>query len=101
MEKLVKQYSGQGTVIFDSKQSAAVTYRIGEYQDFISDGMGGRIPGMKDRRGRVNRVQGHSNWHPILSLNPGPVTLVMKDGRKLKVIFASSDGSVQATGDFF
>jgi hypothetical protein len=101
MEKLLNQYSGQGTLIFDGNGSASVTYRIDEFQDFISDGLGGEIPGMKDTRGRVNHVQVHPNWHPLVSVGPGPFTLVLEDGRKLKVIFASLDGSIQGTGDFF
>jgi len=40
MKKLVKQYSGQGTLIFKDNESAAVKYRIDEFQDFIPDGRG-------------------------------------------------------------
>jgi hypothetical protein len=36
-----------------------------------------------------------------VSLHPGPFTLVMGDGRKLKIFLEDSHGSVQATGGFF
>lgn len=101
MEELVKQYSGQGSLIFDDGITARVTYHISEYQDFLPDGLGGTIPGLKDRRGRVSRAEGHPNWHPIVSLYDRPSTLVMNDGRKLKVFLKTSDGAVQCSGDFF
>jgi len=101
MEKLVKQYSGHGKLIFDGDQAADVTYRIGEFQEFVSDGFGGQVPTLRDRRGQVVHTQGHPHWHPIIGVQSEPVTLVMDDGRKLKVIFRNLQGDVQATGDFF
>jgi hypothetical protein len=75
MERLIEQYSGHRTLEFDNSESASVTYRIDDFQDFISDrwAAGARV------------AEGHPDWHPIVSLNPGPFTLVMRDGRKLKV----------------
>lgn len=101
MQKLVRHYSGQGTLVFRDKESVAVSYRIDEFQDFYSDGFGGKKPGLKELRGSVNHVQGHPNWHPMAFLEQLPLTLVMDDGRKLKVYLKTPDGSIQATGGFF
>jgi hypothetical protein len=84
----VKQYSGQGELIFGVNEGAHVNYRIDEFQEC-------------DRRGRVTHAEGHPHWHPIASLHSGPCTLVMSDGRKLKVFLQTADGMVIGTGDFF
>jgi hypothetical protein len=97
MQKLVKQYRGQGTLIFQDNESAPVSYRIDELQDFNSDG----FAGLKELRGHVNHVQGHPNWHPMAFLDQAPLTLVMDDGRKLKVYLETPDGNVRPTGGFF
>jgi hypothetical protein len=101
MEKLIQTYSGEGKLIFADNEAAAVNYSIAEFQNFVPDGMGGQLPTTQDRRGRVSHAEGHPDWHPITSLHPGPLTLVLSDGRKLKVILTTSQGSVQGTGDFF
>jgi hypothetical protein len=101
MEKLIKQYSGQGELIFGGPEAARVNYRIDEFQEFVSDGLGGELPTVRDRRGRVSHAEGHPNWHPIASLHSGPFTFVMSDGRKLKVFLKTEDGFVQGTGDLF
>jgi hypothetical protein len=101
METLVKQYSGSGKLIFNDNQAADVTYRIDEFQNSVPDGFGGQVPTLRDRRGRVLHAEGHPEWHPIVSLHPGTCTLVMEDGRKLRVIMRDLQGSVQGTGDFF
>jgi hypothetical protein len=101
MRKLIKQYGGEGTLIFDNNGSAPVSYRIDEFQDFISDGLGGELPGLKELRGSVNHVQGHPNWHPIAFAEQALLTLVMDDGRKLKLYLRTPEGSVQASGGFF
>jgi hypothetical protein len=101
MENLIQTYSGVGRLIFANDQIAAVNYSIDEFQTFVPDGTGGELPSTLGRRGRVYHAEGHPNWHPVTSLNPGPFTLVMEDGRKLKVILENLKGSVQGTGDFF
>lgn len=102
MERLVKQYSGQGQLIFTEHDGpASVNYRIDEFQEFVPDGLGGQLPTVRDRRGRVTHAEGHPHWHPLASLHEGPATLVMSDGRKLKVFLKTEDGMVQGTGDFF
>jgi hypothetical protein len=101
MEKLIQQYSGEGRLVFQNDQTAAVNYSIDEFQNFVLDGRGGQLPTTRDRRGRVSHAEGHPDWHPIASLHPGPFTLVMSDGRKLKVLMTTLQGSVQCTGDFF
>lgn len=83
-------------------QSAAVNYSIDEFQQSTPDGLGGQLPTTRDRRGGVSHVEGHPDWHPIiLTRAPGPFTLVLNDGRKLKVIMKNLQGSVQCSGDFF
>jgi hypothetical protein len=101
IEKLIQTYTGEGKLIFERGQEATVNYSIEELQNFVSDGMGGQLPTTRDRRGRVSHAEGHPDWHPITSLQPGPLTLVLSDGRKLKVILTTLQGSVQGTGDFF
>jgi hypothetical protein len=101
MKKLVKQYSGQGTLIFKDNESAPVNYRIDEFQDFEPDGSGGELPGFKEMRGRVNHIQGHPNWHPLAFTEQAALTLVMDDGRKLKVYLETPDGQLRPTGGFF
>jgi hypothetical protein len=63
--------------------------------------MGGQLPTLRDRRGRVSHAEGHPDWHPIASLHAGPFTLVMSDERKLKVFMKTLQGDIQGTGDFF
>lgn len=101
MQRLVKQYSGQGRLIFEDNQAADVRYRIDEFEQYVSDGGGGEMPTRRDRRGQISNVEGHPDWHPITYLHPGPFTLVTDDGRKLKVIVKTSQGSIHGTGDFF
>jgi|ERR1700704_4088293 hypothetical protein len=99
MEKLIKQYSGQGELIFGDREPARVNYRIDEFQEFVPDGLGGELPTVRARRGRVSQAVGHPNWHPVASLHSGPFTLVMSDGRKLKGFLKTEDGLVQGTAD--
>lgn len=101
METLVKQYSGRGKLIFEDKTAAEVTYMIDEFQESVPDGLGEQVPTLRDRRGRVSHAVGHPDWHPITSLHPGPYTLVMDDGPKLKVFMQNLQGSVRGTGDCF
>jgi hypothetical protein len=101
MEELIQRCSGQGKLIFENDQAAVVSYSIEEFQNFVPDGMGGRLATTRNIRGRVSHAEGHPDWHPITSQHPGPFTLVMSDGRKLKVVLRNSQGSVQGTGDFF
>jgi hypothetical protein len=102
MEKRIQHYSGQGSLIFEDGKAAAVNYSIDEFQRFTPDGLGGQLPTTRDRRGRVSHAEGHSDWHPINLIHaPGPFTLVMNDGRKLKVILKNLQGSIQCSGDFF
>jgi hypothetical protein len=101
METLEKQYKGRGKLIFEDNSAADVMYAIDEYQEFCSEGLGGQIHTLRDRRGSVTHAEGHPAWHPTTSLHPGPFTLEMGDGRKLKVLMQNSHGTVQATGDFF
>lgn len=101
MEKLIQTYSGEGKLIFEKDVAAIVNYSIEEFQNFVPDGMGGQLPTTRDRRGRVSHAKGHPDWHPITSLHSQPFTLVMSDGRKLRVLMSTAQGSVQGTGDFF
>ena len=100
MEKLIQRYSGTGKLIFEDGETAAVNYLIEEFQQFVPDGLGGQVPTFRDRRGRVSHAEGHPDWHPIVPLSPAPLTLVLSDGRKLRVILRDTKGSFQGTGDF-
>jgi hypothetical protein len=101
MERLIKQYSGQGQLILNNNETVPVSYRIDEFQCYVSDGMGGEVPTLRDTRGQVAQLKGRRDWHPIVSIQSEPFTLVMSDGRKLKVLLINSDGDVQGTGGFF
>jgi hypothetical protein len=91
---IVRQYSGQGKLIFQKGQAASVNYQINEFQPLTPGGS-------PIRRGRVTHTEGHPLWHPITSLHPGPFVLAMSDGRKLKVFLKSLQGWIEGTGDFF
>jgi hypothetical protein len=94
-EKLIQRYSGQGKLIFQPNQEATVSYLIEEFQ-----GYDGEFPTFRDTRGRISN-EGHPDWHPATGLHPGPFTLVMSDGRKLKVFLSDLHGSFKGTGEFF
>ena len=76
-------------------------YRDAKTGQLITDGLGGELPGLKELQGSVNHVQGHPNWHPIAFAEQALLTLVMDDGRKLKLYLRTPEGSVQASGGFF
>jgi hypothetical protein len=97
-ERLIQRYGGQGKLIFQDNEAADVIYRIDEFQAVGSDGLDG---GQRSKRGRVSHAEGHPDWHPITTLHRGPCTLVLDDGRKLKVLLEDSEGWLQVTGDFF
>jgi len=94
MEKVIARYRGQGKLILENNEAATVKYSFEEFQEFD-----GEVPTLRDRRGRVSHAAGHPDWHPMLSLHP--LTLVLTDGRKLKVILRNLQGDFQGTGDFF
>jgi hypothetical protein len=86
MEKPVQHQTEQGQLVFSHKQVATVNYWA---EDYGSDGW----------RGQVSHAEGHPDWHPVVSLHPGPLTLVMRDGRKLEVFLESLQGFFHGTGD--
>src|SRR5213594_1081349 len=100
MEKLIQRYSGQGKLIFPNNEETTINYLIEEFQNSVPDGFGGQVPTTRDRRGRVSHAEGHPNWHPITPLHRDALTLVMSDGRKLKVILRTEQGDFQGTGEF-
>jgi|GEM_PF-3661145 hypothetical protein len=100
-QRIVRQYTGQGKLVFDNNDSAEINYQLDEFQEFIPDGAGGELASFKSMRGRVSHVKGHPAWHSVILLNPGPFTLEMTDGRKIKVLFEDAGGSIKTTGGFF
>ena len=52
-------------------------------------------------RGWVWHAKGHPYWHPIVPLNSEPFTLLLEDGRRLKVVLRTEHGAVEATSEFF
>jgi hypothetical protein len=81
-----------GKLIFDDHNAADVNYDI----RFVSDESG--KPSARFT-GRVWHVEGHPSWHPITFIHKGPFTLVMKDGRKLKVELMTDEGMVQSEAE--
>lgn len=97
MEKLIKTHAGAGKLIFEESQPAAeVIYSIGEFQEYDED-----VPTVRNTRGRISHAVGHPHWNHMMTLFPGPFTLVLTDGRKLKVLMENLEGSVKGTGAFF
>jgi hypothetical protein len=84
MEKPVQRCSGKGKLIFETGE-AAVSYWVDEFSLI----------------GRVSHVEGHPDWHPIVASHTGPFTLLMDDGRKLKVFLHTLQGDFKGTGAFF
>jgi hypothetical protein len=76
----------KGNLILGRGQTATVNYWAEQ------DASGGW-------HGRISHAEGHPDWHPIVALHPGPLTLVMSDGRKLKVFLDSLKGSFHGTDD--
>jgi hypothetical protein len=75
----------------------------GRELDFRRDSIGDRklLGGKKcvgEWHGQVSHAEGHPHWHPLLG-HPGPFTLVMSDGRKLKVLLESPEGFFHGTDD--
>jgi hypothetical protein len=75
----------EGNLIFDGTQSATVSY-------WAEKNVSG------EWHGQVSHAEGHPHWHPLLG-HPGPFTLVMSDGRKLKVLLESPEGFFHGTDD--
>lgn len=90
-ETPIQHHSGLGKLIFEDDKATPVTYEIDE---FFSAGSA------RNWRGQVSHVEGHPDWHPLTSLNKGPYTLVLSDGRKLKVTLTDPKGSIRGTGEF-
>jgi hypothetical protein len=101
MARLIQRYSGQGHLIFEDNQATTVNYLLEEFQEFVPDGLGGELPTVRHLRGRVTQAKGHPHWNPVAGLHAGPFTLVLDDGRKLKVFMENLEGSCRATGGFF
>jgi hypothetical protein len=74
----------EGNLIFNRTQTATVNYWAEK------DASG-------EWHGRITNAEGYPNWHPIVSIHPGPFTLVMSDGRKLKVFLESLEGVFHGT----
>jgi hypothetical protein len=81
-EKLRRPTTEKGELIFNRDQIATVNYWAEE------DASGWH--------GRISHAEGHPDWHPVVSIHPGPFTLVMSDGRKLKVFLESLEGFFHA-----
>jgi hypothetical protein len=86
LEKITRPATEQGILIFNATQTATVNY----WAEKDSSG---------EWHGRVSHAEGHPDWHPIVAAQPGPFTLVMSDGRKLKVFLDSLKGSFHGTDE--
>jgi hypothetical protein len=86
LEKSMEPETEEGNLILEDGQTATVDYWAEQ------DASGGW-------HGRVSHAEGDPNWHPMVSVNPGPFTLVMRDGRKLKVFLDSLKGSFHGAND--
>jgi hypothetical protein len=86
LEKSMESETEEGNLIFDDGQTVSVDYWAEQ------DGSGGW-------HGRVSHAEGDPNWHPMVSVNRGPFTLAMCDGRKLKVFLELLKGSFHGAND--
>ncbi len=100
-EKLIQRYGGKGQLVIEDKETISVNYLIGEFQEFIPDGLGGELPTLRNRRGTITHAEGHQHWHPIATLHTDPLTLILDDGRRLKVFLTDVQGSFKTEDDFF
>ena len=69
MEKLIKQYSGQGELIFGDREPARVNYRIDEFQEFVPDGLGGERQQLEPGGGAYRR-----RWDTPIGIRLHPYT---------------------------
>lgn len=69
--------------------SIKILFRADSYLDSAAD------------EGAYRMRMGHPDWHPLALAHRSPLTLVMDDGRKLKLLLKNLQGSVEASGDFF
>ena len=74
----------RGTAIFRGKPSCPVKYRLTKHAN--------------GWRGWLWHAEGHPYWHPVVPLDSEPFTLLLEDGRKLKVVLRTEYGAVQAEG---
>jgi hypothetical protein len=95
--ELIRSYGDGGVLISEHGESVPVRYWIDEYQDFGPDG---KPTTSLQRRGRLSNIPGHCATQAIASLQRGPFTLVLSDGRKLNVWLQDLNGSVQIVSDF-
>ena len=86
LEKLMQPTTEEGRLIFESRQTTTVNY-------WAEKDASGRW------HGQVSHAEGHPDWHPVVALHPGPFTLVMGDGRRLKVFLESLKGFFHGTED--
>ena len=81
---------GNGTVTTPSDGNLVnVGYRLTIYQNEISNGLGGTIPGLQAIRGVIK---------PHCGVHREKLTLQMKDGRKIAFVFTDPGGNVTAMG---
>jgi hypothetical protein len=85
-EKLMQPTTEEGRLIFESRQTSTVN-------DWAEKDTSGRW------HGQVSHAERHPDWHPVVALHPGPFTLVIGDGRRLKVFLESLKGFFHGTED--
>ncbi|MGC1188369.1 MAG: hypothetical protein WA871_13360 [Candidatus Acidiferrales bacterium] len=95
MKKVIETISGSGTITRSGLQeSRATDYQLEVFQEFIENGVGGPLAGLKEIHGRLNPP-------PPWPLGVDPLVLRLADGRQLKCLLRDCDGSVTGTGGFY
>jgi hypothetical protein len=94
MKKRVETLTGHGPISkSDGSEIGVRRYRLSVWQDMVSDGQGGSIPGMFSVEGHID-AQGFEGF----SLLSESLTLKLEDGRSLPFFFSNSDGQIAARG---
>jgi hypothetical protein len=83
---------GVGEVYASGKLVGRLRYWIQVHQEFLSDGRGGREPGMKSIEGRVLPADGESPLLLLKLIDFPELRLQLEDGRWWNFFVASSDG---------
>src|SRR5688500_11707258 len=99
MEKLIDSIRGKGKVFKDDKPVLDVNYAIRIYQEMLQT-RDEVIPGMKRFEGQLDTKEPQEISRLMMAPGDNEYVLKLEDGRRLKFLFSSNDGTIQATGGF-
>jgi hypothetical protein len=83
------QWNGSGVVVSTSGQRKSVQFQLDQYQEEVSDGFGGMIPGMKTLLGTID---------PPCFVGQRGLVLEMDEGRTVRFFYTDGRGSITCQG---